>query len=209
MALVDARYRFIWGSCGFPGNSHDSIVMQSTSLWSAILNGKLLSDFTHDEQGISVPPLILGDSAFPLENFLMKPYTNAVLTKEQRYFNYRLSRARMIIEGAYGQLKGRWRFLLRKSESNFQETKLAVLSCMILHNICLDQGDTLPKKLDITIDATKNQKRDRETIRNMLLMKSNAKSYKSKNSRAIKLRDAIKKKLWKEFENSKQKCGTE
>ncbi len=35
MALVDARYRFIWGSCGFPGNSHNYIVMQSTFLWSA------------------------------------------------------------------------------------------------------------------------------------------------------------------------------
>ena len=209
MALVDARYRFIWGSCGFPGNSHDSIILQSTSLWSAISNGQLLPDFTHEEQRLSVPPLILGDSAFPLETFLMKPYTNAVLTKEQRYFNYRLSRARMIVEGAYGQLKGRWRFLLRKSESNFQETKLAVLSCMILHNICLDQGDTLSRKLDISIDARTNQKRDRETIRNMLLMKSNAKSCKSKNSGAIKIRDVIKNKLWKEFENSKQTFGTE
>ena len=26
MGLVDAKYRFIWGSCGFPGNSHDCII---------------------------------------------------------------------------------------------------------------------------------------------------------------------------------------
>lgn len=26
MALVDAKYRFIWASCGFPGNSHDSVI---------------------------------------------------------------------------------------------------------------------------------------------------------------------------------------
>ena len=31
--------------------------------------------------------------------------------------SYRLSRARMVTEGAYGQLKGRWRVLLRKCES--------------------------------------------------------------------------------------------
>ena len=36
MAVVDAKYRFVWGSCGFPGNSHDSVILQSTSLWAGI-----------------------------------------------------------------------------------------------------------------------------------------------------------------------------
>ncbi len=204
MALVDAKYRFIWASCGFPGNSHDSIVLQSTSLWSDLKNGNLLPSFSQKEQKVSVPPIILGDSAFPFESFLMKPYTNAVLTKQQRYFNYRLSRARMVIEGAYGQLKGRWRFLLRKSEGNLHETKIATLACLVLHNICLDQGDTLPSKLDMTIDPATNQKRDRGTIRNMLLMRSSHKTSDSRNNGAVKLREAINKKLWKELENSKQ-----
>ena len=30
MAVVDAKYRFIWASVGYPGNSHDSIILQST-----------------------------------------------------------------------------------------------------------------------------------------------------------------------------------
>ena len=59
-----------------------------------------------------------GDSAFPLRTWLMKSFTNAVLTAHQRYFNYRLSIARMVSEGAYDQLKGRWGALLRKSESS-------------------------------------------------------------------------------------------
>ena len=131
MALVDAKYRFIWGSCGFPGNSHDSIILQSTTLWSDIKDGKLLPNSCQREQNAFFPPLILGDSAFPFDSFLMKPYTNAILAKQQRYFNYRLSRARMVIEGAYGQLKGTWRFLLRKSESNLHGTKIATLACMV------------------------------------------------------------------------------
>ena len=73
MSIVDARYRFIWGSCGYPGNSHDSIILQSTSLWSAIKEGKVLPSFTQEEENIHIPPLILGDSAFPFETFLMKP----------------------------------------------------------------------------------------------------------------------------------------
>ena len=39
MALVDAKYRFMWESCGFPGNSHDSIIFQSTSLWEKVQQG--------------------------------------------------------------------------------------------------------------------------------------------------------------------------
>ena len=171
MSMIDARYRFIWGSCGYPGNSHDSIILQSTSLWSDIKEGKVLPFFTQEEENIHIPPLILGDSAFPFETFLMKPYTHAVLAKEQRYFNYSLSRARMIVEGAYGQLKGRWRLLLNKTEGNLLQTRTATLACMVLYNICLDMGDTLPSKLDLAIDPTTQQKRDRNAIHDILLMK--------------------------------------
>ena len=108
MALVDEKHRFICGRCGFPGNSHDSIILQSTSLWSRINEGKFIPDICQEVDGVQIPPLILGDSAFPFESFLMKPYTNAVLSKEQRYFNYRLSCVRMVIEGVFGQVKGRW-----------------------------------------------------------------------------------------------------
>ena len=86
MSLVDARYRFVWGSCGFPGNSHDSVILRSTKLWSDITNGNLLPNFSQREQKVHVPPLLLADSAFPFETWMMKPYTNAVLSKEHRYF---------------------------------------------------------------------------------------------------------------------------
>ena len=208
MALVDAKYWFIWGGCGFPGNSHDSIILQSTPLWSDIKDGKLLLNSYQREQNAFIPPLILGDSAFPFESFLMKPYTNAILAKQQRYFNYRLSRARMVIEGAYGQLKGRWRFLLRKSENNLHETKIATLACMVLHNICLDQGETLPSNLDVSFDPATNQKRDRQTICSLLLMNANRKTFDSGKNEAGKLQEAISKKLWRELEHSKQSSET-
>ena len=73
----------------------------------------------------NVPPLIIADSAFPLRTWLMKPYTNSLLSPQQRYFNCRLSRGRMVTEGAYGQLKGRWRVLLRKNESDKEHVRTA------------------------------------------------------------------------------------
>ena len=94
MGMVDAKYRFIWASCGYPGNSHDSIIMQSTTLWQEIAQGKILPGIAKNVGGVDVPPLIVGDSAFPFQTWLMEPYTNAVLSEKQKYFNYRLSRTR-------------------------------------------------------------------------------------------------------------------
>ncbi len=133
----------------------------------------------------------------------MKPYTNAVLTKDQRYFNYRLSRARMVIEGTFGQLKGRWRFLLRKSESNVYETKVATLACLVLHNICLDCGDSLPSKLDLSIDPETSQRRNRETIRDLLLMSTSRKTVDANDNKAVKIRKTLESKLAKELAETK------
>lgn len=99
----------------------------------------------------------------------------------------------MIVEGAYGQLKGRWRFLLRKSEGNLYETKVATLAC-------IDNGDTIPSKLNLTIDPITSGKRDRATIRDILLMKSSSNIVDLHANQANKVRNAITKKLWKERE---------
>ena len=191
------------GSYGFPGNSHDSIIFQSTSLWSKTKDGKFLPSYS--QNGVHIPPLLLADSAFPMETWLMKPYSNALLTKDQRYFNYRLSRARMVVEGAYGQLKGRWRLLLRKSEGNHYELKIATLACMVLHNVCLERGDTMPAKLDLTIDAVTGERRDRAVIRDILLMKSSDKKVKLSSERSEAMRKKISSKLMRELSNTTMK----
>ena len=162
MGMVDAKYRFVWGSCGYPGNSHDSIILQSTDLWAEIKQGNVVPQIAERVGGVDVPPVVLGDSAFPIQSWLMKPFTNAVLTPKQRYFNYRLSRARMVTEGAYGQLKGRWRVLHRRCESSPENVTLTALACIVLHNVCIDRGDAISRKLDLTIDPDTAARRDRE-----------------------------------------------
>ena len=126
MAIVDSKYRFIWASSGYPGNSHDATIFQSTMLYSKILNQSLIPCYSKEENNTVIYPTLLGDSAFPFLPWLMKPYTNTVLTKEQRYFNYRLSRARMVVEGAFGQLKGRWRIVMQKNECNIETLRICL-----------------------------------------------------------------------------------
>ncbi len=197
MAMVDAKYRFTWGSCGFPGNSHDSVILQSTDLWEQLQEKEYLPNIAKQINGIEVPPLILADSAFQLKSWLMKPYTNSKLTEKERYFNYRLSRARMITECAYGQLKGRWRILMRKCESLPEEVKIITLACMVLHNICISKGDVLPRTLDITIDPNTNQRRERSEIRDILHMTDSSRP-RNHEKRASRIRDLLASRFWRE-----------
>ena len=172
MAIVDATARFMWVSVGFPGNSHDSIIFQSTQLWSDITEKKVIPEISQNIDGTDIYPMILGDSAFPFRIWLMKPYSNAVLSAEQHYFNYRLSRARMVSERAFGQLKSRWRVLYRKSSCQPDAVKCIALACVVLHNICIDMGDSLPSQLDLTEDPVQHGRRSKKEVRELLMMRN-------------------------------------
>ena len=78
-----------------------------------ITDAEGLSDYSFQRDNITIPPIILGDGAFPMRTWLLKPHGDAILPEKRRYFNYRLSRAWMISEGAFGKLKGRWQVFLK------------------------------------------------------------------------------------------------
>lgn len=65
MAMVDSNYRFVWGTGGFPGNSHDAVIFQSTKLYSDIKEGTFIPQLSKDVNGVQVPQVVIGDSAFP------------------------------------------------------------------------------------------------------------------------------------------------
>ena len=161
MALVDAQYKFIWASVGAPGNTHDSTNFQSTKLWEGICSGVVILDKMQVCNDVEIPPMILGDGAFPFRTWLIKPYGNAIPSEEERYLNYRLSRARMVIEVAIGFLKSRFRILYRKCETSKDTMIKMALACVILHNVCIDHGDFIPRKFHLTLDLVHNKRRSR------------------------------------------------
>ncbi|KAJ8050277.1 hypothetical protein HOLleu_03415 [Holothuria leucospilota] len=65
--------------------------------------------FNLSETGSQLPFVIVGDEAFPLKPYLMKPYAARIFNQERRIFNYRLSRARRVSENAFGILASRFR----------------------------------------------------------------------------------------------------
>ena len=113
-ALVDFRGIFMDINIGWPGKVHDARVFSNSSLFKKANSGTLLSNRPQLIGGVQVPLIILGDPAYPLLPWLMKPYLdNSSTTSKERLFNYRQSRSRMVVENAFGRLKGRWHCLLK------------------------------------------------------------------------------------------------
>ena len=82
------------------------------------------------------------DSAFPRRPWLLKPYDeNSCKEVRERYFNRRLSSARVVSEHAYGMPIGRWRFLYKKTEGKLFNIQHVIMACITLHNICIDRSD--------------------------------------------------------------------
>ena len=92
-----------------------------------------------------------GDPAYPLTTWLMKPYSDCgQLTQKQRKFNYRVSRAKVVVENAFGQLKGRWQSLLKRNDSAMEFLPTYVTACCMVHNICELYNDSFEEEWLIT-----------------------------------------------------------
>ena len=66
---------------------------------------------------------------------------NGRLTSQQKLFNYCLSRARVVVEHAYGRFKGRWQCLLKRIDIDIRNVPELIAACCTLHNICEVHGD--------------------------------------------------------------------
>jgi len=80
---------------------------------------------------------MIGDSAYPLQSWLMKSFQhNSDLTTQQRTFNYRISRARIVVENTFGRLKARWRRLMKRNDMFAHNIPQVIAAACVLHNIC-------------------------------------------------------------------------
>jgi hypothetical protein len=97
-ALVYHDYCFQYINTGANGRNSDGGIFRKCLLYQELENNML----PHGG-------FLVGDDAFPLKTYLLKPYSHRTLTCEQKIFNYRLSRARRIVENLFGILISQFR----------------------------------------------------------------------------------------------------
>ncbi|GAA6087253.1 protein ANTAGONIST OF LIKE HETEROCHROMATIN PROTEIN 1-like [Tachysurus ichikawai] len=133
---------------GCPGKVHDARVFGNSSIFQKGQSGRLFPPWTEEFQGVFVPICIVGDAAYPLLPWLQKPFPETPgVTQDQRLYNYRLSRARLCAERAFGRLKARWRCLLKRNDHNLKKIHKVVAACCTLHNYCESRGEMLQSEL--------------------------------------------------------------
>ena len=102
-AVVDDKYLFTDICVGWPGSVHDARVLANSSLYRQAEHKRILYVEAVTHQGKDIPVFLIGDSAYPLSSWLMKPFGhNSSLTSSQRSFNYHLSRAQIVVENSFG-----------------------------------------------------------------------------------------------------------
>ena len=154
MWIIGADCKIFWTSVRLLGSLNDACIIR-TFLYQNIVRNDFLPEIQKVVKlpnGNKFPPISLEDSAFPHHIWLQKPFANKTASWKQLHFNYCLSKARMVIECAFGQLRERWLLLHRKSEANQHSFIVNILNCILLHNICIENGDSISCKLDLSND---------------------------------------------------------
>jgi hypothetical protein len=152
LALCDHEYRLTAVDLGSAGHNSDAGIFKRCELGRRIMDddldfppNKLIPGFA---AGGFVPHVIVGDAAFPLRENIMIPYgkpSSGNLTREQRIFNYRLSRARGKAEQLFGLMVQRWRLLYNGRIKLTPESLIPILQAiLVLHNLVQKRGGKLP-----------------------------------------------------------------
>lgn len=137
MAVVDADYNFLFVDIGAKGRISDGGVFKRCDLYRKIENETLSFPQSRCLTGSSkpIPFVFVGDAAFPLSDRIIKPYPgNHEKGSLQRIFNYRLSRARRVVENAFGIASSVFRVLRKPMLLEPEKAQIVVMAVVCLHN---------------------------------------------------------------------------
>lgn len=107
LTMYNANYTFTLVDIGAFGRQSDGGIFKNSRMGQRFAQEKMHippADEIYEESS-EYPYVIVGDEAFPLSSYLMRSYPGREgLSTEKKVFNYRLSRARRMIENTFGIL---------------------------------------------------------------------------------------------------------
>lgn len=141
LAVCNANYMFTYVDIGSYGSQCDSGILNRSAFGKQLMNNsfnmpppqKLLQD-TND---VAIPFYFVGDEAFPLRINLMRPFSkprNGTMSRDERIFNYRLSRSRRTIENTFGIMVARFRIFHRVINASPDSVDNIIKAAVCLHN---------------------------------------------------------------------------
>lgn len=150
-AVAEADGLFSSILIGHSGVSHDAHVFRSSRFYQRMQEGSFIEGNPSINYGfITIPPIILGDGAYPLSTWLMKAFPNPI-TENERNFNKVLNHSRNCVERAFGLLKSRFCRLSVRLDVQIQNINSVIASAVILHNICERKKHLIPFSATTTL----------------------------------------------------------
>lgn len=163
LAVADAEYKFTYVDVGCNGRVSDGGVFQNCSLGDGLERGILHLPDAEPLPGreMPVPYCFVTDDAFAMKPYILKPYPFRDQPASNRIFNYRLSRARRIVENSFGIIANKFR-VLRKPMNLGPETVVdIVLAICILHNFLLTHSSRSSYLLPGLVDTEDEETHER------------------------------------------------
>lgn len=148
--VCDSKLSFTNIVAKYPGSSHDSFILRNSSLYNYLEEAS-----TGPNGGTG---WLLGDSGYPLKEFLLTPVANPATGGEFKY-NKSHVKTRNTIERAFGVLKLRFRCLHKTGGcllSPPERCTKIITSCAVLHNICISNNIPVPSTDDDDDDTDDN-----------------------------------------------------
>ncbi|VDH94097.1 Hypothetical predicted protein [Mytilus galloprovincialis] len=145
-SVCDADYNFTMIDVGCTGRFSDGGIFSNSKIGQRSENEELNIPAPCCLPGTdnTCPYVFVGDEAFPLKQYMMRPYPRTQLDYTKRIFNYRLSRARRVIENAFGILASRWRIFRRLILATPEKSKEIVKAALSLHNFVKYEERNVP-----------------------------------------------------------------
>ncbi|KAL8102615.1 hypothetical protein AgCh_027218 [Apium graveolens] len=141
--VVDPKGIFSDVCIGWPGSMSDDEVLEKSAL------------FQRANKGLLKDVWVVGNSGYPLMDWVLVPYSHQNLTWAQHSFNEKIEDNQRVAKDAFMRLKARWTCLQKRTEVKLQDLPVLLGAACVLHNICEMSNESLEPELrfDLFDDA--------------------------------------------------------